>query len=87
MPHEGQFLSCCAVVGGVTRNLFVVPRPDVLEAHADDIQAAQHEADADPTARGHLMKILHVRYTRSHIKSYLTQPTCEPHLRGNVFPL
>ena len=60
MPHDGQFLSCCAAVGGVTRNLFVVPRPDVLEAHADDIQAAQQEADADPTARGDLMKTLHV---------------------------
>ena len=61
VPHEGQFLSCCAVVAGVMRSLFVVPHPDVLAAAAEDIRAAQQEADADPTTRGHLVKTLHVR--------------------------
>ena len=64
MPHEGQFLSCCAVVHGLMRNLMVVPRPGVLEAQRENIQAAVQEADADPSAKGHLMKTLHVRACR-----------------------
>ena len=71
MPHEGQFLSCCAVVTGVMRSLFVVPHPDVLAAHAEDIRAAQQEADADPTTRGHLMKTLHVRLVSAALHSSL----------------
>ncbi len=69
VPHEGQFLSCCAVVAGVTRSLFVVPHPDVLAAHAEDIRAAQQEADADPATRGHLMKTLHVRPAPAALRS------------------
>ena len=61
MPHEGQFLSCCAVVRGSTRNLFVVPRAAVLAPHRESIQAAVQEAAADPSTKGHLNKTLHVR--------------------------
>ena len=60
MPHEGQFLSCCAVVNGSARNLFVVPRPEVLAPHRESILAAVQEAAADPAAQGHLMRTLHV---------------------------
>ena len=63
VPHEGQFLSCCAVVGGSSRNLFVVPRAAVLAPHRESIQAAVQEAAADPSVQGHLMRTLHVRPT------------------------
>ena len=61
VPHEGQFLSCCAAVHGSARNLFVVPRPEVLEPHRENILTAVQEAAADPSAQGHLMQTLHVR--------------------------
>jgi len=69
VQHEGQFLSCCAVVTGVMRSMFVVPHPDVLAVHAEDIRAAQQEADADPSTRGHLMKTLHVRPAPAALRS------------------
>lgn len=60
VPHEGQFLSCCAVVQGCQQNLFVVPRPEVLGPHAEELQQLATEAAADPSQKAALLTRVHV---------------------------
>ena len=59
VPHEGSQLSCCAIVQGLQRSVFVVPKPGTFDndAELEDLQA---RAEADASLKGPLMKRLHV---------------------------
>ena len=57
VPHKGQFVSCCTVVRGMQRNLFVVPRAAVGGEEIDALAAA---AATDPAAKKQLIPLLHV---------------------------
>lgn len=55
---SGKHVSCCAVVRGLQRNLFVVPRDDVS---TPEIAALEERLESDPGARAALLPLLHVR--------------------------
>lgn len=57
VPHNGQHLSCCTVVRGMQRNLFVVPREQVGSEEIAELEAA---AASDPAAKKKLIPLLHV---------------------------
>ncbi len=57
VPHNGQHLSCCTVVRGMQRNLFVVPREPVGSEEIAELEAA---AASDPAAKKKLIPLLHV---------------------------
>ena len=59
MAHEGSQLSCCAIVQGLQRSVFVVPKPGTFDddAELEDLQA---RAEGDASLKGPLMKRLHV---------------------------
>lgn len=57
VPHNGQHLSCCTVVRGMQRNLFVVPREQVGSEEIAELEAA---ATTDPAAKKKLIPLLHV---------------------------
>lgn len=57
VPHNGQHLSCCTVVRGMQRNIFVVPRQPV---GGEDIAELAAAAATDPAAKKRLIPLLHV---------------------------
>lgn len=57
VAHNGQHLSCCAVVRGLQRNLFIVPREEVGSEEISRLEAA---AATDPQAKKQLIPLLHV---------------------------
>lgn len=59
VPHNGQYLSCCTVVRGMQRNLFVVPREPVGSEEISELEAA---AASDPAAKKKLIPLLHVSF-------------------------
>ncbi|KAL6785075.1 POLA1 [Auxenochlorella protothecoides x Auxenochlorella symbiontica] len=58
---NGKHASCCAVVHGLQRNLFVVPREDVS---TPEIAALEERLESDPGARAALIPLLHAALTR-----------------------
>lgn len=59
VPHEGNQLSCCAVVQGLQRSVFVVPKPGTFDTDAE-LEELQARAEGDASLKGPLMKRLHV---------------------------
>lgn len=59
VPLNGQHLSCCTVVRGMQRNLFVVPREPVGSEEIAALDAAAAGGDAE--AKRKLIPLLHVR--------------------------
>ena len=57
VSQEGHHMSCCAVVRGLQRNLFVVPREEIT---SDEISHLEAAAATDPEARKKLIPLLHV---------------------------
>lgn len=57
VPLNGQHLSCCTVVRGMQRNIFVVPREEV---GSEEIAVLEAQAATDPEARKKLIPLLHV---------------------------
>lgn len=57
VTHNGQHMSCCAVVRGLQRNLFIVPREEVGSEEISRLEAA---AATDPQAKKQLIPLLHV---------------------------
>lgn len=57
VPLNGQHLSCCTVVRGMQRNIFVVPR---MEVGGDEIAELETQAATDPEAKKKLIPLLHV---------------------------
>lgn len=58
VAHNGGHASCCAVVRGMQRNLFVVPREEVGSQEITQLEA---EAATSPEAGKKLIPLLHVR--------------------------
>ena len=58
MPHNGAHVSCCAVVRGLQRNVFFVPREEVA---SPEIAALAAAAESDPAAKKQLIPLIHVR--------------------------
>ena len=62
VEQEGQYRSCCAVVTGLQRAVFFVPRPGVFAGEElARLEAAAAAAASDTGARGELLRHLHVR--------------------------
>lgn len=57
MPHNGQHVSCCTIVKGMQRNMFVVPREEV---GGEEIAELEAQAATDPAAKKKLIPLLHV---------------------------
>ena len=57
MPHNGAHVSCCAVVRGLMRNVFFVPREEVA---SPEIAALAAAAESDPAAKKQLIPLIHV---------------------------
>ncbi len=57
VPLSGQHLSCCTVVRGMQRNIFVVPREEVGGEEIGELEA---QAATDPEAKKKLIPLLHV---------------------------
>lgn len=63
VPHNGAHVSCCAVVRGMQRNLFAVPRTPVGSEEIAALDAAAAGGDAE--AKRKLIPLLHVRWAYS----------------------
>lgn len=58
--EPGKYVSCCAVVRGLQRNIFFVPREEIA---SPEIAALEEEAQTDPVAaRKKLLPLVHVRW-------------------------
>ncbi|PRW60975.1 DNA polymerase alpha catalytic subunit [Chlorella sorokiniana] len=82
VPHNGQHLSCCTVVRGMQRNLFVVPREPVGSEEIAELEAA---AASDPAAKKKLIPLLHQAFSgvKAEVRELLakhqvTQMTMKP---------
>ncbi len=67
---NGKHASCCAVVHGLQRNLFVVPREDVS---TPEIAALEERLESDPGARAALIPLLHVRRVAAGVTASSTR--------------
>ncbi|PSC73303.1 DNA polymerase alpha catalytic subunit [Micractinium conductrix] len=72
VPLNGQHLSCCTVVRGMQRNLFVVPREAVGGEETNALEAA---AAADPAAKKQLLAALHQAFSavKAEVRELLGQ--------------
>ena len=58
VPQAGHFPSCCLVLRGCQRCLFVVPRPGTFQG--DELTRLEAEAAANPSVKGQLLRHVHV---------------------------
>lgn len=89
VPLNGQHLSCCTVVRGMQRNIFVVPREEV---GSEEIAVLEAQAATDPEARKKLIPLLHQAFSSVKAemrellaKHHVTQMTMKPVKRQYAF--
>lgn len=58
VPQQGQFPSCCLVVKGCQRCIFIVPCPGTFQSA--ELAQLEAEASANPGAKGQLLRHVHV---------------------------
>lgn len=72
---KGGWQSCSVIVGNMQRNVFFVPRPEILSKDADSIEELEQKvAEGDKQARGELMRLLHGKLAdlKDEVRSILT---------------